>query len=798
MKNYFYLLIFGAVFLNSPKLTAQILIGHDEASSYDTETWVANSQAGTGFTSWILYLSQQDPNGVAGHLIGDAVADGFGDVNTDSKAFGMYGYKLDTSLSGLSEAVVYRYFNNTGAAIVPNTGGRTPLLAGQSFSIDLAVARRNGYKGLDLLTSQGSFLWNFGMDGDNRYQVNQTDIFENEYIQQSVFEIRAYQVTADTYKVTITRGEEIWASGIYSGTLGGFKIYEGSTTSSNVLNRIYFNNLKITNCAESTTWNGTAWSNGNPEITKSVIIEGDYTPQGNISACMLTVRNNASVIIPQGYTLTVANTVEVVEGASLTIEDNAALVQVNDVDNTGSITLHKTSNPLKRLDYTIWSSPVAGQNLAAFSPATSTNRFYEYRYGLNSSNNWVEGYWPVNPATTTFATAKGYLIRMPNSINTVTGYSTGTAATTFDGTFTGTPNNGDISISLSTANNRFTAVGNPYPSPISLDDFFAANSDKLYAATGLYMWRKRNDATSSSYVTITTAGYVANTAEPSTNFSGLGSFYTGNSSEWIVAAGQGFIVRTKADIENPVLTFTNSMRRSSAGASQAFFKSAGSTASKLWLNVTAPDTSAGQALVAYMDAATLGIDYSFDAMQLNDAAAVALYSIAENTPLAIQARPGFEAADVVPMGFTAPVAGQYTISLDHTEGVFSQGQAIYLKDKAEGLTRNMALNSYTFNSEAGTFEDRFEIVYQTTALGVDTPEAPTAVAYAKDKQVFINAGNGIATVTLYDITGRLIYSKDAKGSTAFSTGALDAAQQVVILKAVMANGITYSKKLILE
>ncbi|WP_116790233.1 hypothetical protein [Flavobacterium psychrotrophum] len=42
---------------------------------------------------------------------------------------------------------------------------------------------------------------------------------------------------------------------------------------------------------------------------------------------------------------------------------------------------------------------------------------------------------------------------------------------TFTGTFTGTPNNGIISKSLSTDANRYTAIGNPYPSPISLEIF---------------------------------------------------------------------------------------------------------------------------------------------------------------------------------------------------------------------------------------------------------------------------------------------------------------------------------------
>lgn len=791
MKLHYHYFLLALVTLFTTATNAQMTFGHDEASYYTTESWTQwNSQGGTGFTPWIAYVNGDDPNGDAGHFIGSSVADGFGDVNTDGKAFGMYGYKIDPALGGFREAVTYRYFNNTGASAEPNTGGRTPLVAGQVFSIDLAIARRNGYKGIDLLTTRTERLWNFGMDGDRRYQVNQDDIFENEYIQESVFKIKAFQLTATTYKVTITRGDEVWQSEVYEGTIGGFKIYEGSTTSSSVLNRLYFNNLIVVGCTESTTWNGTAWSNGEPDVARTAIIEGNYTSAGNVAACMLIVRNNAAVNILTGHTLTVVNTVEVVPGASLTIQNNAALVQNNNnVQNSGNITLYKESNPLRRLDYTMWSSPVAGQNLQDFSLQTMANRFYEYKYAQNSTGTWIEGYWAVDAANTAFEAAKGYLIRMPNS-SIQSGYNAGTAAAPFTGTFTGTPNNGIINKTLSTDANRFTAVGNPYPSPISLEAFFGANSNILHNSTGLYLWRKHNNAISSSYATVSMAGYAANPSDTTTSTSGLGSFYSGDSSSWVIAPGQGFIVKTAANVNNPVVKFDNSMRRASA-ASLAFFRQAQGTASKLWLNVTAPDTSAGQALVAYINGATTGLDYALDAARLGDASAVSLYSIAENTKLAIQARPGFTAADVVAMGFSAPTAGQYTISLDHTEGVFTQGQAIYLKDNVEGITRNISDRDYTFTSEAGTFENRFEVVYSTTVLGIDNPalNPETVLVYKSGNAININTGSTlINSVSVYDISGRQLYAKGSINTVEAAVNNLSVAQQVLIVEVTTPKG----------
>jgi hypothetical protein len=62
---------------------------------------------------------------------------------------------------------------------------------------------------------------------------------------------------------------------------------------------------------------------------------------------------------------------------------------------------------------------------------------------------------------------------MPDTAPSTTGYNTGSTALTFNGTFAGTPNNGTITIPLSTNGDRFTSIGNPYPSPISVSDFLA-------------------------------------------------------------------------------------------------------------------------------------------------------------------------------------------------------------------------------------------------------------------------------------------------------------------------------------
>lgn len=541
-----------------------------------------------------------------------------------------------------------------------------------------------------------------------------------------------------------------------------------------------------TGVADSAWTNTANWCGGVvPTATDDVVIaESNNNPvitTGTAYAHSLTVGEGAALTVATGANLSVEEEITVHPAGTLTVQDNGALLQgESNVTNSniGNIIFHKKSNALYRYDYTMWGAPVAGQKLLDFSPATSANRFYRY--------NPVSGaYAAVVADTTDFSTGRSYLIRMPNLLSSPQGYNDLQAAVQFDGTFTGVPNNGTIAVPLSSAGDRYNAVGNPYPSPINIADFYAGNSTTLDESTGIYLWRKRNNGANPSYATITQAAYVANTAE------GGGAeqedFFSGSYEDWTLAPGQGFLVRVISGVTSPVVNFTNSMRRATPGSSQAFLKqSAGSTPSRLWVNLVASaNGAASQAAVAYMQQGTLGLDYGFDGKKVNGSSTIGIYSIAENTPLAVQARPVFDATDVVQMGYNAPAAGTYTISLHRSEGVFKQGQIIYLRDNAEGVIRNLSDYDYTFTTEAGTIEGRFDILYQNVTLGLENPviDESTVVVYKQGNTVKVATGNTLMNgVTIYDIRGRKIYSQDNINSTQTAISNLSAEQQVLIVE----------------
>jgi uncharacterized protein GlcG (DUF336 family) len=658
----------------------------------------------------------------------------------------------------------------TSNPIVVNIGNTNPGVASQN-----QIVCPNSPAALSISNSFGAIQWQQSLDGINNWTNVTGGIGENT----------ANYIT-----------ENINASMFYRAEVG------------NVTCGIEYSDVIAVTVTQTYTWTGASGSDWNntanwacskiPTLNENVLIPAGPGNQpvvstGTAYAKTLTVENGAAVTVETGKTLHVQGSITVANAATVTVEHNAALIQDNDVANSGKIKVMKNSNPLYRLDYTMWSSPVSGQQLQAFSSNTLPGRFYEYRYDFNpATGTSSEEYFPVD-ATTNFETGKAYLIRMPNGDNMPQSYADGTTTAIYNGVFTGIPNNGTVSREASTGSDRYTAVGNPYPSPINVVAFFNQNESVLEEDSAIYLWRKRNDATATSYATLTKAGFVANDAVGGGDEQA--DFYTGANNDWILSHGQGFVVKAAANPGTPNIVFSNSMRRPAAEA-QGFFRTGQSPVSRLWLNLRG-NNAFSQAAVAYMDGATTGIDRGYDGLRINEGVTMSLYTVSQNRNLAIQARPTFNAEDAVPVGFVATAAGEYTIAVDHTEGVFNNGQAIFIKDNLLNTTTALT-EAYTFTSEAGTFNSRFEIVYaERDALNTKPVLNANNVIVFKDASG-ININSGVATmtnVTIYDMGGRTIYTKNDVNSSQITVPGLQAQQQVLIVEINTELGKT-SKKVV--
>lgn len=773
--------------LLSGNASAQNPTSQDNASNYEMGEFIPGSAAGSGFVPW-QFISETTPT--SGYAISSSAAAGMGNVDTDGKAFMLYAYG-DAGIS------LVRYFRGTGSIADPGDA-RSVLLPGQVFSIEVAVGNRNGYKGIDILSNdQSDRLATLAIDeGHYRFgdmdNMNEIDNSVNEFFTfdlESIFIIQARQLTSGvtqfdpgTYEITLTRNNVTISTGVMIGNIGGFKVYNGGTSSDDPLNRIYFNNPRIERrCPNITTWNGTEWDNGVPNITKTAVIaSGTLTVSEDMQMCTLYVNNTAEVIIESGVNLTVANVVNIATTASMLVENNANLIQIDNIQNTGNITVQRNSSPIKRLDYTLWSSPVTGQNLFNFSPETLPNRFYTY----DSTDNLYSAIPGLgDESETIFEKGRGYLIRAANNHPDV--------PTVWEGEFEGLPNSGTVSVPLNTSNDpalRYTLVGNPYPSAISIEEFVKRNSLNINGQ--LWFWRKTNNPETSSYCTVMADGdYVGNGAlQDSEAFDPQG----------VIRTGQGFFVQASSSSPANII-FNNSLRE--ADNSNRFFRNAMDNQpenNRFWLNIAKGNNFFGQTLVNYRTGATMGIDYGMDGKARVNEGSVKLYTVEGENTLAIQARSlPFTSEDVVQLGFRAEESGTLTIVLDKYDGLFAT-QNIYLEDTYLGVNQNIKNSGYEFATEAGTFNDRFRVVY-AEALDTDVPplSAGNIIVYKQGNALNINAGKtNLKSVELFDVRGRMLFAADSINAAETSITSIQPQQQFLIINAVTENGVKISKKII--
>ena len=555
----------------------------------------------------------------------------------------------------------------------------------------------------------------------------------------------------------------------------------------------------------TSTNGGVSWSNGSPSGTKSVIFDGSTATIGaDFSACSLRLTNNAVVMVSGGFDVTLNGKLTVDSGSTFTLNNNANLIQNTTLANSGNIVVKRNSSALKRLDYTLWSSPVTGQGLYAFSKFTLPNRFFVYDTANDNYNNSMVGFsfnplnfnYPsplVSPngvngtddAGVTFANGKSYLIRVP--------YNHPTTPTVYPGVFTGVANNGNISATVSTALNGYNAVGNPYPSRLNVHDFIDGNTN----ITGpLYFWRKTNTtAASTSYATLTKTAYVANGSAGGDT--GTGFFPTGSGQEanWVLNIGQGFIVKATS---GSTISFTNSMRRS-LNADQFFRNSQTTTSTNsglYWLNLTDNTGVYSQMALGYSAEGTLGFDRGIDGENINKE--FYLTSLIGAAEYSIQGRPDFDSSDTVPLSYKALTSGNYSISIYNTDGLFTDvSQPIYVKDNLTATEHNLRTGAYTFTSNAGTFNNRFEIIYQSQ-LGVGTPtfSANNVIIYNQNNEFVVNAGNTIiSSIKVFDIRGRLLEEKNGINATQSKIGS-GIANQVLLVQIKSVDGITVTKKVV--
>ncbi len=558
----------------------------------------------------------------------------------------------------------------------------------------------------------------------------------------------------------------------------------------------------------STTWNGSGWTNGLPDGGKSVTFSADFTATSDISACEVFIDSNAKVVFPAtepdssdaistGFDLT-ANGVVFVAFGSLEFEQGSNLIQKDYTGpNAGNIKM-KTNVKLWRQDYVYWGSPVEqdpfamefntagelqpvliGKTLRSFSPATLSQRFYTFDPAANAFVGQFganDTFGTQSPLTYTFEKGKGYMVRAPNAFPNPPASPIGAdPVTLFSSQFVGVPHNGNVTIPTGNGLSNAHLLSNPYPSPIQVlgpDGFLALNPGTLY------FWTHYNQLpASSNYAMCNSFGSTA-------------AYRGGVVPNGTIQVGQGFIFENTTGL--PEVTFTNNMR---TGNNEGQFFRRSNDASRIWLNIDCGQVRGNQMMVGYSDSATLGADPGLDGLLMPSGTCIS--SLIGSNRYGIQARPAFSVTDVVPMGLRVVTSGSHTISLDRADGIFQQGQDIFLKDNQTGTVTDLKQSAYSFTSNAGNFDGRFQLQFVDLPPQARITTALDVVAYVDPTHTLtLDAGAAMMhEVKIFDIRGRLVYTRPSLQTTVARLADLKAEHQVLLVQVRMEDGAVVTKKI---
>ncbi|WP_425075441.1 GEVED domain-containing protein [Psychroserpens sp. S379A] len=526
--------------------------------------------------------------------------------------------------------------------------------------------------------------------------------------------------------------------------------------------------------------NGWSPSDPNGIATASediIIASGSATINSNTTCNSVTVNSGAGLTINSATTLTVSN------GLNLESSSTSYSSLILDGSVSGTINYERHVN--------INGSGITGSNDLISAPLTG-QEFDDFAIAnpniFNNGSLYLFG--PFDKTSGDYVTYAG---SSTATLNAGVGYRA--ASNNNDAfTFTGTANNGVVTNDISNfgpVEAEWNLVGNPYPSYLNVQSFL--NHE---VSTGVKNIDLMNTGTAAIY------GYDGSAQD------GWIVYNLANiSPTTVITPGQGFFV--SADPTNAPLydlEFTPAMR--TTGTSDDFIagrhSNSSSVLSKLNLSnsVTTSSTS-----IYFIEGTTKGLDKGYDASHYNGVASnfsifTNLVENNEGKDIAIQSLPYNDFNNVVvPVGINASAGNLLTIALeDHStlpDNIF-----VYLEDTLENKLTLLNTSEYRFTSASDlTGTGRFYLRYSSEALETLISELDHVLIYANNanKEVVIKGElSEKSNVTLYDVHGREILSKDLGVSNSVHSINVDALSTGVYIAKLSNQNSTKTQKLVIR
>jgi hypothetical protein len=459
------------------------------------------------------------------------------------------------------------------------------------------------------------------------------------------------------------------------------------------------------------------------------------------------------------------NNITVSSGATINVDKSESITVAGNITNNGEFILNSDSNEFSSLmvdgtvtgdiKYNRYANSNAGGN-DLIAPPVSGQSFVDFLSNnsnvLSNSGQTLYLFGPFEKPS------NDYVLFANNEAANLEAGKGYRVASTDNGTFTfsGNVSTGNVTVPIVKVGSNFdkwNLIGNPYTTYISLADFLAANISEL-------------DPFSAAIY-----GYDADTSNGS-NWTIWNLAYSDANPGALIAPGQGFFVSSKNGGAN--ISFTPSMR--AIGTSDDFI--AGRNNNTIGHSILRMTTSENtfETEIYFNDNSTLGLDLGYDAEHFGGApSGFSIYSkLAENNQgldMAIQSISTNDISDttVIPLGVNVASGQEVMISIENTNVT----QDIYLEDIETNTLTQLNTSNYSFTPDTDLIDTgRFYLRFGQSTLSTNTSELDNILIYnnVDIKQLIIRGLlNYETTLTLFDIQGRKVLSKDLDMNSVINT-----------------------------
>ncbi len=567
--------------------------------------------------------------------------------------------------------------------------------------------------------------------------------------------------------------------------------------------------------ARTTTWDGTSWSNGEPDNKTTTIVDS-YLEVGtgkdvfNLLSDKLTITGTGELHIFNGANVFVQNNMIIDTGGKVVIESGGSFKTNSptfSITINGDFEVIRESRATKN-NFTYWSSPLSTTVQKALLDSGSPEVYKYNTSAFNDAND--DGYdddrnsWVAVTNDVIMTPGVGYAAKGSDdgttpSVHTVTykaGEGTGTKTINSANVVAPIFLSADASGDTDDDYDDWNLLGNPYATAISARAFINGNTN---ITKTLYFWTHTTDETNvgyalSDYAYYNLAGGVYPTASTGEGNSGI----TPTES---IASGQGFMLDA---ITAGNVTFTPDMQVFSVNTddNNNFYKKSTNIddngnflEDRLWLRLSNGDISS-QILIGFFSDASADYDNGYDAPNLDAGNDINFYSLLSEKPYSIQGFGIFSNEQKVGLGFRIDEGSStsFTLSIDKVEGNLIN-QVIIITDKVTGETHNLQNDSYNFTtSKFGDINNRFEISFVSGTLSNEVSNLTSDFNIYPNPvtESFEILKTDVSKVELYNVNGNKVLSFYKQQS--YNVESLT--QGIYLVRVTSTNGEIMNKKII--